>query len=78
MNPLKLTQPAQVWYREPWPWIIMSGPAIVVVAGIATLVIAITSSDGLFRPSQATQSPRVSPVAASAAAASSTRRASAA
>ena len=35
------------WYREPWPWIIMSGPAIVVVAGIATLVIAITSSDGL-------------------------------
>jgi len=35
------------WYREPWPWIIMSGPAIVVVAGIATTVLAITSFDGM-------------------------------
>lgn len=35
------------WYREPWPWIVMSGPAIVVVAGLATAVIAITTSDGL-------------------------------
>ena len=24
------------WYREPWPWILISGPAIVVVAGMAT------------------------------------------
>jgi len=35
------------WYREPWPWLIMAGPAIVVVAGIATLVLAVTSFDGL-------------------------------
>lgn len=35
------------WYREPWPWFIMAGPAIVVVAGIATAVIAVTSFDGL-------------------------------
>jgi hypothetical protein len=35
------------WYREPWPWIIMSGPAVVVVAGIATLVIAIRTNDGV-------------------------------
>ncbi len=35
------------WYREPWPWIVMAGPAIVVVAGIATAVIAIRTSDGL-------------------------------
>ena len=35
------------WYREPWPWIIMSGPAIVVVAGIVTAVIAFASFDGL-------------------------------
>lgn len=34
------------WYREPWPWIIMSGPAIVVVAGIATAVIAFRGFDG--------------------------------
>ena len=35
------------WYREPWPWIIMAGPAAVVVAGIATAVIAWTHQDAL-------------------------------
>ena len=35
------------WYREPWPWLLMSGPAIVVVAGIATAVIAFRGADGL-------------------------------
>ena len=38
---------AKPWYREPWPWILMSGPAIVVVAGIATAALAVTSFDGL-------------------------------
>ena len=33
------------WYREPWPWILMAGPAVVVVAGIATAVIAIRTAD---------------------------------
>ncbi|MDR3055050.1 MAG: FixH family protein [Zoogloeaceae bacterium] len=37
----------QPWYKEPWPWILMAGPAIVVVAGFATLFLAITTSDGL-------------------------------
>ncbi len=40
-------KPAQRWYREPWPWILMSGPAIVVVAGIFTAYLAIVSNDGL-------------------------------
>ena len=35
------------WYREPWPWILMSGPAVVVCAGIATAVIAVETNDGL-------------------------------
>ena len=35
------------WYREPWPWLLMAGPAIVVVAGFITLALAIQSSDGL-------------------------------
>ncbi len=35
------------WYRERWPWLLIAGPAIVVVAGIATAVIAIRSDDGL-------------------------------
>jgi hypothetical protein len=38
---------ANPWYREPWPWLLMSGPAIVVVAGIVTMVIAVRTSDGL-------------------------------
>ena len=33
------------WYREPWPWILMSGPAAVVVAGSITAVIAIRTAD---------------------------------
>jgi uncharacterized protein len=39
--------PARPWYREPWPWILASGPAIVVVAGFVTLAIALTTEDGL-------------------------------
>ena len=35
------------WYKEPWPWILMSGPAAVIVAGIATTWIAFASADGL-------------------------------
>ena len=35
------------WYREPWPWILISLPLSAVIAGIATLVIAIENHDGL-------------------------------
>lgn len=35
------------WYREPWPWIIMTGPFVVIVAGVATAWLAIKSNDGL-------------------------------
>jgi hypothetical protein len=35
------------WYRERWPWLLMAGPAIVVVAGIATAFIALSTDDGL-------------------------------
>ena len=35
------------WYREPWPWLLMAGPAIVVVAGITTAIIAFRGADGL-------------------------------
>lgn len=38
---------ARPWYREPWPWIVMAGPAIVVVAGAVTTVLAVRSADGL-------------------------------
>ncbi len=35
------------WYREPWPWLLMSGPAVVVVAGLVTIYIAVSGQDGL-------------------------------
>ena len=31
---------SKVWYKEPWPWLLMVGPAIVVVAGFSTFYIA--------------------------------------
>jgi len=38
---------AKPWYREPWPWLLMAGPTAVIVAGVATVWIAVVSSDGL-------------------------------
>lgn len=35
------------WYREPWPWFLMSLPATAVIAGLVTVWIAATSADGL-------------------------------
>ena len=35
------------WYREPWPWILAAGPAIVVVAALYTAWLAVKSNDGL-------------------------------
>ena len=35
------------WYREPWPWLLMIGPSVVVVAGIYTAWLAVSTSDGL-------------------------------
>jgi len=35
------------WYKERWPWFLMAGPAIVIVAGMTTLWLAISSNDGL-------------------------------
>jgi len=43
---MKETAP-RPWYREPWPWILMSGPAIVVVAGIVTTALAVATRDTL-------------------------------
>jgi hypothetical protein len=35
------------WYRHRWPWLLMLGPAIVIVAGVFTAWLAIASEDGL-------------------------------
>ncbi len=42
-----LPRSAAAWYREPWPWLLIAGPLTVVVACMATAVIAIRSDDGV-------------------------------
>ena len=37
----------KAWYREPWPWLLISGPAAVLLAGAVTTWIAFASADGL-------------------------------
>ena len=36
-----------IWYKQFWPWFLIFFPATAVVAGIATLILAIQSDDGL-------------------------------
>lgn len=38
---------AKPWFREPWPWLLMSGPLLVVIASLVSAWVAIRSSDGL-------------------------------
>jgi hypothetical protein len=47
MSQHAFVHPAVPWYREPWPWILISGPAIVVVAGFYTLYLAVVGADAL-------------------------------
>jgi uncharacterized protein len=35
------------WYRNRWPWLLMAGPLIVVVAGFATAWLAWSTEDGV-------------------------------
>lgn len=37
--------PQRPWWREPMVWLVLAGPAAVVVAGIATAVIAARGAD---------------------------------
>jgi uncharacterized protein len=33
------------WYREPWPWILMSGPLLAVVGSLASAALAVRGAD---------------------------------
>ncbi|MBI2312263.1 MAG: FixH family protein [Betaproteobacteria bacterium] len=35
------------WFREPWVWFLAAGPIAVIVAGIVTVWLAVSSDDGL-------------------------------
>lgn len=41
------TDSPRPWYRHIWPWLLISGPAAVLVAGAVTTWIAFASADGL-------------------------------
>lgn len=34
-------RPPRPWWREPWPWILMAGPAMAVIGCIITIVLAV-------------------------------------
>lgn len=40
-------QQSKVWYKEPWPWILMAGPLLVVIAALSTFYIAYKNSSDL-------------------------------
>ncbi|WP_186407061.1 FixH family protein [Candidatus Accumulibacter aalborgensis] len=49
VNPrtLKSYSASQPWYRQPWPWLLMLGPATAIVAGLFTAYLAVVTNDGL-------------------------------
>jgi hypothetical protein len=44
---MAVPDPPQPWYRDRWPWFLIAGPAIVVVAGFATAWLAWSTDDGV-------------------------------
>ncbi|MFA5703004.1 MAG: FixH family protein [Advenella sp.] len=32
------------WYKEPWPWILMAGPALAIIGCIITIVLALSTN----------------------------------
>ena len=38
---------APPWYRQRWPWLLVAGPSLVVVASLASAWIAVKSDDGV-------------------------------
>lgn len=46
-QPLPADNPVKPWYHHSWPWFLMAGPAIVVIASLITVWLAIKTDDGL-------------------------------
>jgi len=40
------TQTKNPWWREPWPWLLMAGPALAIVACAITIALAVTHFRG--------------------------------
>jgi hypothetical protein len=47
MSTLSVLLQSKPWYKNLWPWLLMLGPVLVIVAGAATIWLAVASDDGL-------------------------------
>ena len=45
MGTARVHEDTNPWYKEPWPWFLMAGPAIVVVACMVTIYLAYSNYD---------------------------------
>lgn len=61
-NPLN--QDVEPWYRQRWPWLLMLGPFIVIVASAVTAYMAVKSSDGLVEDDYYKQGLEINQIAA--------------
>ena len=43
----RLTSTIEPWYRHRWPWLLMLGPFVVIIAAAITVYLAVISNDGL-------------------------------
>lgn len=46
-SPIEIAPP--IWYKQFWPWFLIFFPATAVIAGIATIILAVQSDDGLVK-----------------------------
>jgi hypothetical protein len=40
---IELTRSTTPWWREPWPWILMAGPALAIIGCAITIFLAVQS-----------------------------------
>jgi uncharacterized protein len=56
-----MPMPVLPWWRVPMVWLVIGGPAVVVAASIATLVLAVRGGDVPLRTVVATQAETMTP-----------------
>ncbi|MBW8831266.1 MAG: hypothetical protein JF606_17950 [Burkholderiales bacterium] len=57
----QINQPVMPWWRVRMLWLVIGGPALVVVASFATLVVAVRGGDAPLHESAATQTETYTP-----------------
>jgi hypothetical protein len=61
--PARTTGPVLPWWRVPTMWLVISGPALVVVASFITLVLAVRGGDTVVRDPATAQVDPMTPAA---------------